>query len=552
MSALLAVLLALVGNAALAQVLSDAVYNPVPEATDASPLPAAPSRSASVQTAAPSSDLVPTPFAANLFTGNFLRTREIGMNPDYVVMSGDKVAVYTWGTVQINNVFVVDGQGNIFIPEIGPVRLAGVRNADLTRAVEAAVKKIYIQHVRVYTNLLTANPVGVFVTGGVKNPGRYAGIPSDSVLFFIDQAGGIDPLFGSYRSVFILRDGAQLAEIDLYEFVLSGTLQVPQLKDNDTILVGRRGPQITLMGDVLQPSLVEFLGDQNTGEDALRIVPSMASATAVTIEGLREGLPYARTATLGEFRLEKLMDGDTVTLRDDGRTDTIIVRFEGEFDGPSMMTVRRGARLLDVLNLVPVNPDIAATRAVHIRRPSVAKAQKEAISDSLFRLERSSLLALSASRGEAEIRVREAELTARFVERARDIDPLGRVVTSQNGEQLNVILEHGDTIVIPQRTNVVRVGGEVMMAQAVIHKPGLTARDYILMAGGFSDRADNNAVIVLHADASVSVEKPRVHIQPGDQILVPPRIDTKVLQNATDVMQIIYQVAMSAAVILAL
>jgi hypothetical protein len=59
-------------------------------------------------------------------------------------------------------------------------------------------------------------------------------------------------------------------------------------------------------------------------------------------------------------------------------------------------------------------------------------------------------------------------------------------------------------------------------------------------------------VIVLHADASVSMEKPKVKIKPGDEILVPPKIDVKVLQNATDVMQIIYQVAMSAAVILAL
>ncbi|HLV19962.1 MAG TPA: hypothetical protein VKZ49_03740, partial [Polyangiaceae bacterium] len=206
----------------------------------------------------------------------------------------------------------------------------------------------------------------------------------------------------------------------------------------------------------------------------------------------------------------------------------------------------------DVLNYVPIDPVLADPRAVHIKRASVARDQKDSIDDSLFRLERSALLALSQSQGEATIRVREAELTLKFVERARLIQPLGRVVTSRGGQQLNVVLEEDDVIVIPPRTNVVRVSGEVMMTQAVMFRPGATAKDYIRDAGGYTDRSDDGRVIIVHPNAEVVIGSPSLAVLPGDEVLVPPKVDSKALQNTVDITQIIYQVAVSAAVIVLL
>jgi hypothetical protein len=170
----------------------------------------------------------------------------------------------------------------------------------------------------------------------------------------------------------------------------------------------------------------------------------------------------------------------------------------------------------------------------------------------LFRLERSALLALSASQGEAGIRVREAELTQKFVERARLIQPLGRVVTARDNRQRNIILEAEDVIVIPARTNVVRVGGEVMMTQALMFRPGAVASDYIVDSGGYTDRSERGRVIIIRANAEVAVGDTDLNVFPGDEILVPPKVDTKVLQNAVDVTQVIYQIAVSAAVVIAI
>ena len=494
----------------------------------------------------------PPPFATNLFLGNFLRQREDGLNPDYVVMPGDRVALNTWGALEINEVLVVDGQGNVFLPQIGPIRLAGVRNAELTATVEKAIGRVYSRNVGVYTNLLTAAPVAVYVTGGVLRPGRYAGVPSDSVLFFLDQAGGIAPTLGSYRDIAVLRGGAVLAEIDLYDFVTQGIMPAIQFSDGDTILVRARGPVVELKGDVAAPALIELEGEQFTGADVLALIPTAARATEVTLVGVRNGQPYAATMPVDALRATRLHDGDVIEIRDDGHADTILVRLEGEFQGPTLLSVTRHARLVDLLNYVQVDPDLADVDAIHLRRASVANAQKKTIDDSLFRLERSALLALSSTNVEAEIRLKEAELMKQFIASARLIQPLGRVVTSRNHKTLNVRLEEGDVIVIPRKTHVVRVGGEVQMTQAVVYHPDLRVHDYVRLAGGYTERANRGQVIVLHANAGVTLGDDDARVRPGDEILVPPRVDSKLLQNTMDVTSVLYQIAVAAAVVLSI
>ncbi len=495
---------------------------------------------------------VPRPFGSNLFMGNFLRTRQNGMNPSYEIMPGDQVALSTWGAVELNTVLVVDSQGNVFLPGIGPIRLQGVRSGQVTDRVKSGLQRVFKANLEVYTNLITANPVAVFVTGSVPRPGRYAGIPSDSILFFLDQAGGIDPELGSYRRVNVLRSGVGVvASVDLYDFLLTGNLPQIQFVEGDTILVERRGPVVELRGDVAHPVLLEFSpGVALTGAEALKIIPSKANATHVTLFGLRDGTPINRTLSLRGFESFNLVDGDKITIRQDGHSDMIVVHVEGEFDGPSELAVRRGSRLVDVLNHIPVRRDFAEPTAVHLKRNSVAKAQRDSLTDAVFRLERSALLALSQSNGESNIRAKEAELALQFAERARLVQPLGRVVTSRDNVQQNVLLEDGDIIVVPSRTNVVRVGGEVMMDHALMFQPGMTAEDYIERAGGLTDRADVDKVILIHANAEVTVGEPDIEVLPGDEVLVPPRVDVKTLQNVADITQIIYQVAVSAAVVL--
>jgi protein involved in polysaccharide export with SLBB domain len=141
------------------------------------------------------------------------------------------------------------------------------------------------------------------------------------------------------------------------------------------------------------------------------------------------------------------------------------------------------------------------------------------------------------------------------VARARLIEPLGKVILSENGKVANIRLEQGDEIVIPAQTDLIQVSGEVLMPQAVVYNPNATIRDYVAWAGGFSERANDERIAVVRAngltifidsESSWLADDNKHSLQAGDQILVLPKIDTKLLQAVKDITQVVYQIAIAA------
>ena len=75
------------------------------------------------------------PFGANLFMGNFLRTREDGLNPEYVILPGDHVNVNAWGTVAL--AIVRDTRSADSRTRAGMIRASLPASADGTPAEES-------------------------------------------------------------------------------------------------------------------------------------------------------------------------------------------------------------------------------------------------------------------------------------------------------------------------------------------------------------------------------------------------------------------------------
>ena len=171
------------------------------------------------------------------------------------------------------------------------------------------------------------------------------------------------------------------------------------------------------------------------------------------------------------------------------------------------------------------------------------------VQESLIRLEQTALTAPSSSVDEATIRVKEAELVQDFVKRAANIEPDGVVVVSRKGQLTDLVLEEGDIVYVPQRSDVVTITGEVMMPKTVVYGEKLSVRDYAKSAGGFTERADKSNVLVIKPNGETGYAKD-MGIGPGDQLLVMPEHDTKGVQILKDIVQIMYQVAVSAGVVL--
>lgn len=489
----------------------------------------------------------PQPFGARLFRGGFSNSHEDGLNPDYQVQPGDRITVRVWGAVDFNDVQVVDPQGNLFIPSVGPVPVAGVTNRDLNRRVQQAVSGVFTDDVKVYTSLNGTQPVAVFVTGFVPSPGRFGGIPSNSALHFLDRAGGVDPLRGSYRNVRLLRNGSLLATIDLYEFLLAGTLPNVEFQDGDTLVVGEKGSTVSVTGDVSNETQFEWVSESMTGIELIALANALPGVSYAGISGIRNGKSFSTYLPFEEFKSFQLENGDSVTFRKDQHDNVIVVEVEGAHLGPSRYAVPKNTRLMDLLDHVAIDAELADPSSVSIRRVSVALRQKSALDESLGRLEARYLTASSQTDREAVIRAQEAQLIGEFVARARSVEPQGRLVVADGGSVANVLLEAGDTITIPRVSESILLSGEVLVAQAMLYKEGRRAREYIKLAGGFSHQALESSLVLVHANGEVSRGENPV-VRPGDELIVLPKVPVKNLQIASTIVDILYKIAIAASV----
>jgi protein involved in polysaccharide export with SLBB domain len=486
-------------------------------------------------------------FGASLFTRTAPPPSDTP-NPNYILSPGDRVSITVWGFVEAAVTGVIDNEGNLFIPQVGPIRLAGTRAGDVQRVVEQEVRRVYSQQVQVYATVLQTGQLGVFVTGFVRTPGRFLGVAADSALDFLVRAGGVDPGRGSYRQITLQRGGRAVAQFDLYRFLLTGTMPPVNLQQGDTLVVAPQGAMVGADGAVRNNFLFEVQGRTMPGAELIRLASPLPSATNAVIRGTRNAQPFVRYVTVRELAGAQLMDQDQVTFITDAPPPTVRVMVEGSRIGPSVIIAERDTSLCTVLDYVAVDPQLANTRGVFLLRPSVAAQQQRAINEALDRLERQLFMATSATTGVAAIRASEANLVSSYIARARRIAPEGRIVVlDRAGNCLGVRVEDGDTVVIPERVQTVLVSGEVMTPQAVIWRPRMTIRDFIQAAGGMAERGSEATVILRKASGEVILE-PREGPQPGDELIALPRLDPKAFQITSDLLNLIFQSAVATQV----
>jgi protein involved in polysaccharide export with SLBB domain len=488
------------------------------------------------------------PFGASLFTGAAPAVSETP-NPAYRLQPGDRVAIRVWGGFDADATTVVDADGNIFLPSVGPIHVGGIAASELQPTVEREIGRVFTQKVYVYAVLITTHRVAVFVTGFVKRPGRFTGAASDSVLDYLVRSGGVDPARGSYRDIVVQRRDRVLATIDLYRFLIQGSLPVVDLREGDTIVVNKQHAMVRADGAVRNGYLFELFGQALPGREVIELARPLPAATNAIVRGTRNDVPYVRYVTIDDLTRVTLADQDQVTFITDAPLATVRLRVEGSRLGPSVLVADRSNRLTDLLDYIAVDPVLADTKSVYILRQSVAQQQQRAITEAADRLERELFLAISSTTGEAQIRASEANLVASYIQRARQTRPEGRlVVTDEEGTVAGIRLEDGDTIVIPEKSQVILVTGEVLAPQAILYRSNLQAEDYVRLAGGYTQRGSEGNFLIRRASGQILLD-PKTPLRSGDELIVLPLVTTKYLQIAADLITVLYQVALASRVI---
>jgi len=496
---------------------------------------------------------LPAPFGHTLFAGQPSANAAAISDPSRLIGYGDRLLLRMWGAVEAEKIIMVDAEGRIFIPEIGPVTVANKVMQEAQAAVSRAVGGVYRENVNVHVSLADVNPISVFVMGNVLHPGRYEGGQTDTILDYIIRAGGIAAQAGSYRDIDIKRNTFVDAEYDFYDLLINGDMLGYSFRNGDTIVVRAIGDTVAVMDGSRHNASFEMTGDRLRGGDLVDMAAPLPGTSHVRVARPAGEVDKEIYVTLDEFEELDLKGGDRVTFQRDAASASIGVTIEGDVAGRKTYVLKKGATLKELLSFVPVDAATVDLKSVHIERPSVAIEQKRAMQDSLRRLQQEILSQRSMSGSEASVRAAEAKLVQAFVESASNMEFDGKVVLAREGEVSDIRLQDGDRVIIPRKSDVVYLNGEVMLGgNAILFEPGLRVKDYVQLAGGLTANADPERFVISHANGGASVGGAETVVRNGDRVIAMPRVDDKAVLRSREIIGILYQLAIGTGTLLAL
>jgi len=198
-------------------------------------------------------------------TGNegrsFQSSEYSGLRPvssEYIIAPGDEVFVKITGPVDIAEVFAVDRNGQLFIPKIGAIHLAGKTAAQLSKAVSDKTRTVF-KNAFVEATLGRLRSIQITVTGNVRAPGLIK-VPANSSLLNALAAAGGPSKDGTLRQIQLRRRYAKAKVIDLYSVLMDGDFtHDPALLPGDVIYVGPVGQTVAMMSPGDKGGIYEIL-----------------------------------------------------------------------------------------------------------------------------------------------------------------------------------------------------------------------------------------------------------------------------------------------------
>jgi protein involved in polysaccharide export with SLBB domain len=308
---------------------------------------------------------VPKRFGAEVFENGTRDSQLIPMDvpagPDYVVGPGDGLSIDLWGGVSQKIYRVVDREGRVSLPEVGPLLVSGKSLAEVQESLQQTLRTQFRQ-VSAEVSLTRLRTIRVYEVGDIANPGAYDISSLSTPLNALFVAGGPTQK-GSLRIVKHYR-GNQLVEVvDLYDLLLHGVKSgLQQLENGDTVLVPPVGPQVTVEGMVRRPAIYELKDEKNLATVLELAGGLLPTATLRHIEVQRLvthqsqtmmslDIPEVDSDSEATKKLEafEIHDGDRIRVFPIAPYNQDAVYLEGHVIRPGRYSYREGMRVTDVI-----------------------------------------------------------------------------------------------------------------------------------------------------------------------------------------------------------
>jgi protein involved in polysaccharide export with SLBB domain len=481
--------------------------------------------------------------------------------PDYQLNPGDELIVDVTGSVEANLRLVIDPEGRVFIPRVGPVSLAGVRYGDLTAALtrrfEEQFKKVNLSVV-----IGRLHGLNIYVTGYAVTPGAYT-VSSLSTMVDAVLAAGGPAAGGSFRTIELRRNGQLVTTLDLYDLLLNGDKSHDVMLQNEDVLnIAPVGPEVAVTGSVNAEAIYEAKPGETLG-DMIRDAGGASSlADDSRVMMLRLGdldkngwrqLPYASVATFPAERGDILRVITVADISHPRERQAILATIEGEVDHPGKYYLQPGSSIGDLLAQAGGMTTGAFVFGSELDRDSVRRQQQASFDRAIGNLELAAAAApLQDQNGTAD---RAAAGAARgqaalaIIDRLKTRKPDGRLVMpiayGATTLPTALVLENNDRLLIPPRPQTVGVFGAVYQPGSFVFNEPSRLGAYLKLAGGPQKIADKGDIFVVRANGSV-MSRQQVHdfddrpALPGDVVFVPVRTTRTAWEKLIDAATLIY------------
>ena len=296
-------------------------------------------------------------YGSDLFSNpqNYAANTAVPAPDNYILGPGDQVQLQVSGPQDFNTTLVLDRNGQVNLPKVGPVSLAGVAVRDLEQTLTSHLGKVFTNF-KASASLGRLRGIQVYVVGQAQQPGTFQ-LSSLSTLVNALFASGGPSANGSMRAIQLKRGGKTITTIDLYDFIAKGdkSRDLPLLA-GDVIVIPPVGPRVAVAGAFDQAAIYELKPGSTSVADILNLgggVPALAKSKKALLERINPDSTPARSVkeiVLNTQGLQSnLQDGDVLVLLDISPAFANAVTLQGVVADPIRSSWFDGMRILDLI-----------------------------------------------------------------------------------------------------------------------------------------------------------------------------------------------------------
>ena len=287
----------------------------------------------------------------------FAPTDDASVPGNYRLGTGDNLIIQLFGTENDEYNLQITRDGQISVPKLGPITIAGLTYEDARELIQSRVAD-QLLGAQATISMGRLRAINIFLAGEVVAPGAYSVSALTTVTQALFQAGGIGDI-GSLRNIQVKRNGLTVGTFDVYQLLLKGDASGDlRLQSGDVVFVPPHTGIVIVEGAVKRPMIYEFIDGESIA-DAVAMAGGLnqdaySSAIAVVSKAVGKLLPGAKNIDLTEPASAKiaLRNGDQIRVPESTDNLENAVTLEGAVIRPGVYGWVEGQRISDLISSV--------------------------------------------------------------------------------------------------------------------------------------------------------------------------------------------------------